>query len=333
MMEAVSVREATQVAEARRRAEAQARSLGFDEGDTGRVAIVATELATNLVKHGGGGELLIDRRETGDWSAVELIAIDKGTGLSDVEACLRDGYSTAGSPGTGLGSITRQASEFGIYTRAGLGTAILARIGPRAAGALTRHGLVVGGVTLPVAGETVCGDAWCFAPSGNEGTLMVADGLGHGPLAAEASNAAVKAFQRGDPTDTVGIVTAIHGALRPTRGAAVAAARVDFVRGKALFCGIGNIAGTLATSAGERRMVSHNGTAGAVARRIQSFEYPISDDTVVVLASDGLATSWTFGTYPGLLAADPSLIAAVLYRDHSRGRDDVTVVVLKRAAA
>ena len=74
-------------------------------------------------------------------------------------------------------------------------------------------------------------------------------------------------------------------------------------------------------------MVSHNGTAGHIAARIQEFNYPVPAQSIVVLATDGLGTHWDLGTYPGLSQRSPTLIAGVLYRDHSRRRDDVTVVV------
>ena len=71
----------------------------------------------------------------------------------------------------------------------------------------------------------------------------------------------------------------------------------------------------------------------SAARRIQSFGYPMERGTVAVLHSDGLTSSWSLDAYPGLLTRDPALIAGVLYRDFVRGRDDVTVVVAKAAAA
>jgi len=109
----------------------------------------------------------------------------------------------------------------------------------------------------------------------------------------------------------------------------VSVVRLDFAGGTATFCGIGNVAGSLLNGTTIRRMVTLNGTAGAAARRIQAFGYPLERGTVAILFSDGLVSSWTLDPYPGLLSHDPALIAGVLYRDHVRGRDDVTVVVAK----
>ena len=66
---------------------------------------------------------------------------------------------------------------------------------------------------------------------------------------------------------------------------------------------------------------------GHECRKIQTFSYPWSKGSVLVLYSDGLQTRWTLDRYPALRGRDPALLAAVLYRDFARGRDDVTVVV------
>ncbi|MFS0771162.1 ATP-binding SpoIIE family protein phosphatase [Sphingomonas sp. 1P08PE] len=330
-MQAIEVREGSQVAEARRVAVALARAHGFGEEDAGRVAIVGSELATNLIKHGGGGELLVGAYEDRTGSGIELIALDKGPGIADVDASSRDGHSTAGSPGTGLGAIRRGSHASDIYTMPGHGTAILARL------ATGQPGKVVampdyGAVTLPMPGEVACGDAWCRHEHPNGLVLMVADGLGHGPSAAEASHAAVGSFHRSLGDAPSAALTLMHDALRPTRGAAVAIARIDWSERAILFGGVGNIAGTVVDAdGGIQRMVSHNGTIGHNAKRIRDFRYALGSDPLVILASDGLATSWRLEEYPGLALRHPTLIAAVLYRDFTRGRDDVTVLVARGA--
>ena len=98
----------------------------------------------------------------------------------------------------------------------------------------------------------------------------------------------------------------------------------------ARYAGLGNISAILTLASGGRQnMVSHNGTAGHSAARIHEFQYPFPRDAVLVMHSDGLATHWDLAAYPGLRTRHPSLIAGVLYRDHSRRRDDVTIVVVK----
>ena len=327
-MRAIPVRDQSQVAEARRTAVSLAQRQGFDEQAAGRVAIVATELATNLIKHGGGGELLVGSYEHG----VECLALDRGPGMADLPASRRDGQSTTGSPGLGLGAIARLSQVLDIYSRPGQGTAILARLQPT--GPEPPEEALWGAVSIAKTGEEVCGDSWSVQAHAGALRLLVADGLGHGPHAADAAHAAIRAFADHVACPPRACIEHIHLALRATRGAAVAVADLDQRRGSVVFAGIGNIAGVLyAGTAPPRRMVSHNGTAGHMARRVQEFDYAFTARPLVILCSDGLATSWTLDTYPGLSQRHPSLIAGVLYRDFSRGRDDVTVLVARGAAS
>lgn len=332
-MRALQLRDVSQVAEARRAAVSTAQALDFGEEDAGRVAIVATELATNLLRHGGGGVLLVGSYDDASGSGVECLALDKGPGMADVERSSRDGHSTAGSPGTGLGAVRRGSHATDIYSAPGLGTAVIARMAQgrpdRSRPASTpRHGAVA----IPVPPEEVCGDSWCKAEDAARATLMVADGLGHGPSAAEASLAAAQTFMKLSGQPPSNILAAMHAAMRATRGAAVGIARVDRAVGEIVFAGVGNIAATLVDAdQGLRRMVSNNGTIGHIARHMRSFTYPIGGCQLIVLASDGLGTNWRMDAYPGLIHHHPALIAGVLYRDFSRGRDDATVLVYRVA--
>jgi anti-sigma regulatory factor (Ser/Thr protein kinase) len=327
-MDRIPVTDPSDVAAARRHAAALATTVGQDETDAGRVALIVTELGNNLIRHGGGGEMLfgLDR---GTAAGIEMLAIDRGRGMADVAACLRDGYSTAGTPGTGLGAVQRMADEIDIRSRPQGGTIILARVRRKRDPApdLPRRLAVV---TVPKTGETVCGDAaaMVLAEDGRIG-LLTADGLGHGELAAAAAHEALRQFRSHRLVDPVTTLEAVHAGLKHTRGAAVAVAIVDPARQVVLYGGIGNIAGILADGNGVRRMVSYNGTAGHGVWKVQAFTYPYAGTPTVVMHSDGLATSWSLEAHAGLLRHDPALIAATLYRDHARGRDDCGVLVWK----
>ena len=139
------------------------------------------------------------------------------------------------------------------------------------------------------------------------------------------------AFRRSAGAPPTEALQRIHEALRPTRGAAVAIAAVDHRHKVVRFAGIGNVAATVVSGDATRSMVSQHGTAGGVARRIQEFQYPWSAGDLLVLHSDGLGSHWKLTGYPGLAQHEPTLVAAVLYRDHRRGRDDTTVVALREA--
>jgi anti-sigma regulatory factor (Ser/Thr protein kinase) len=305
-----------------------AQRQGFGEADAGRVALVATELATNILKHGKGGEILVGPYGEGPESGIELIALDKGPGIANVAASLADGYSTAGTPGKGLGAVVRQSHFVDVASWPGNGTAVLARLKPGKPPEGSHDTSRIGAVSIPKLGEDVCGDSWSFSVGQEETTLLVADGLGHGPEAAEAAVEAVRLFHRYQGHRAPVLLDYIHGGLRATRGAAVSVARYQPASGRVIYAGVGNVAGVIASNGDLRRMVSMPGTAGHNARKIQAFEYPFATG-LVILHSDGIASTWTLDRYPNLAARHPTLIAAVLYRDLTRVRDDATVLVAK----
>jgi anti-sigma regulatory factor (Ser/Thr protein kinase) len=327
---AFQVRDPSQVSEARRAVLTLAQRLGFEDERAGRAALVVTELATNLVKHARDGEILMRplTTPTASVEGLEIVAVDKGPGMPDFAMSRRDGHSTAGSLGHGLGAIERQADAFHLYTDSS-GTATVACIYRDSRGRRTPQGpFDVGAVQVSKPAEPVCGDAWSWRMRDDRLSILVADGLGHGLHAHEAATAAVRVYEDTHPEAPATVIQDVHAALRGTRGAAVAMVAVDAARRIARFAGLGNIAGAI-LSGSRHNMVSHNGTAGHSVARIQEFNYPLPRPVVMVLASDGLGTHWDLDAYPGLRTRSATLIAAVLYRDFSRRRDDVTVVVAK----
>lgn len=324
-----TIEEPSQIAAARRAAAQLAEHLGFSESDAGRVALVATELATNLLKHGGGGEILVRVAEAGAISGVELLAVDRGPGIANLGQSMRDGFSTAGSCGGGLGAIFRLAQQFDVYSSTGRGTAIVARLWPQP----DLAGLSGGGhgaVCKPHPQESCCGDDWGLKRYSTGSVCLVADGLGHGPSARAAAAQAVDILLSHALCPPQEIVGRAHDALRSTRGAAVAVAQLDHERQQLRYCGVGNIAAAIVDENGHgRQLVSRNGTAGIGAPKIMEFTYPWTSSGLLIMHSDGLKQNWDLSAYPGLGRRDPSLIAGVLYRDFNRGNDDVTVLAVK----
>jgi hypothetical protein len=250
--------------------------------------------------------------------------------MSDVALSRRDGYSTAGTLGHGLGAVERQADDVRIYTHTS-GTVVVARLcRTRATVPASLSRFQIGAVQVSKTGEIVCGDDWAWRLREDRLSILVADGLGHGLPAHDAAAAATRVFASAHESRPGRLIEDVHAALRATRGAAAASLAIDIERRIAVFAGLGNISGVVLLAGGGRHsMVSHNGTAGHTAARIHEFSYPVPPESIVVLFSDGLGSHWDLSNYPGLLQRDPSLIAGVLYRDYSRRRDDVTVVVVR----
>jgi anti-sigma regulatory factor (Ser/Thr protein kinase) len=321
------VEDRSQIGSVRRAAAELAQSLGFTESAAGKVALAITEAGTNIVKHASRGMIVLRGLVRGRVGGLEILALDRGPGIANAAASLRDGASTAGTPGTGLGALSRTADEFDLYSYSGRGTALRMAFWSQPAPAA--GGLEVGAVSVAKAGETVAGDDWAFESDSHRGSLLVADGLGHGPEAARAARAATQVLPEHPFDPPEALIEACHAALTTTRGAAVAAVRLDPGAGTGVFAGLGTIAGRVHVAAAQRNLVSHNGTVGHNVRRIQEFSFPFPHDALLVLHSDGLTTHWSLADYPGLAARHAGLIAGVLYRDHDRGRDDVTVVVVR----
>lgn len=305
---------------------------GFDTDARARVALVVTELATNLLKHAREGVLLAEADQHNDIPpSLQVLALDRGAGMADVDQCMQDGYSTVGSPGTGMGAIMRQAQALEISSVPDIGSAIYVRLDAGRVPAQTTHRFdPFGAICLPKPGESANGDAWAVTGWQGERTYLVVDGLGHGMPAAEASQAAVEEFRRSGNRTLTETLEAIHVALRPTRGAAIAVARTHEERDELTFAGIGNVAGAIVNGTEVRKTVSRNGTVGHQVRRIQEYTYPFPPGSHLIMHSDGLATSWSVDRYPGLMTRHPLLIAGVMFRDFRRERDDITVLVAKR---
>ncbi len=331
--QSVSLRlgDASRVGEARRLAMTFGSRARLGESEQGNLSIAVTEIASNSVNHGGGGELLLRTLEEDGRAGVEALFVDSGAGITNLTEAFRDGFSTSGTMGTGLGAARRLVHEFDLHSIPGAGTVVVLRVWK--GGPIRQNPrMMVGSVCLPVAGETESGDAWAVLSGGPRTLLLLADGLGHGASAAEAAQLAVTLFRANASRSAADILALIHLGLRPTRGAAVAIAEVDTARGAVDYAAIGNIAGRLLTVGGMRSLVSHNGIVGHQARPAQAFTYPWTADTMLVMHSDGLKNQWKAEAYPGILRRDPALLAGLLYRDFARERDDSSVVACRQVS-
>jgi len=312
----------------RRRFGTLAATSGLDEARIGDAALIATELATNVIKHAGHGGALLGCVAAGPVRGVSIVAWDRGPGMN-VEACLRDGMSTAGTAGAGLGAVSRRATRWDAYSRRGGGTVIAACVYPR--GPATRTVFDAAGVCVPHPGMTACGDAWRMHESGERATLIVCDGLGHGDGAAQAARAVLAAFSQ-RPDDALStILEHADRAARATRGAAATVVRVDAAAREATVAGIGNVAAWIVVGESSRQLVTQHGTLGQAMPRIREERYAFPVGAQLVVCSDGLKSRLSLDDLPGVMVHDPLVIAATLWRDHARGRDDATAVVLREA--
>jgi serine/threonine-protein kinase RsbT len=108
----------------RRHVRERAVAIALSLVDQTKLVTAASELARNTIKYGGGGEVHLDLLEDGFKRGVGLIFVDNGPGIADLEQALRDGFTSGGGLGLGLGGSKRLADEFEIDSRPGEGTAV-----------------------------------------------------------------------------------------------------------------------------------------------------------------------------------------------------------------
>jgi anti-sigma regulatory factor (Ser/Thr protein kinase) len=314
---------------ARRVAAALATELGFGETRVAEIEIAVTELGTNLHKHARAGMVFVRSVRAVEAAAVEIVAVDSGPGMADVDQAMRDGRSSTGTLGVGLGAVSRLADTCSVSSEPGAGTVVAARFHRRRGIPDELPGEVAAGITLPIEGEEVCGDAYAVCGDNGRIRLMMCDGSGHGPLAAWAAQAGVRSFHEdhsGGPGD---ILARVHAAMRGTRGGAVAVADLDLERRAVRFAGLGNIAATVVADGRKNGMVSVPGIAGYQARTIKTFDYSLPEGATVVLHSDGLTERWSPEDRIRLFNREPLLIAATLLRDAGVRKDDAGVLVAR----
>jgi len=304
-------------------AAALAGRLQFPEARTGQLTLAVTEAATNLHKHAVQGSMLLRITRDGGRPGIEMVTIDAGPGLHDVGAALRDGHSTSGSLGIGLGAIKRLSDFCDVYSVPGHGTVLVARFWPASPPGPVRYA----GLVRPITGETECGDVFGAAETDDGMTGVLCDGLGHGPLAARAGAEAVAVVLEDPSAGPAALVERVHRKIAHTRGGAIAVVQAagTLVR----FAGLGNIAAVILAEGTRRSMVSVPGIAGHQARTIRQFDYTAAPGAAIILHSDGVSGRWDASALPGLNLRDPLVVAATLLARAGTRRDDAGVLALK----
>ncbi|MFB9909173.1 anti-sigma regulatory factor [Allokutzneria oryzae] len=318
------VHEPSHVGRARALATEAAQRAGLGESTVERVALGASELASNLVKHATDGMLLV-RHSPG---RLDLVTVDRGPGMRDPRRCLVDGFSTAGSMGTGLGAARRAADTFDLYSLRGKGTAVLARWleAPAEPGPV--------GLTLPAPGESACGDGWAVRGGADEDVLtaVLVDGSGHGEAAEAAAASALRVVEEHPEALPLDLLELMGVRIAPTRGAAVAVVHIDRATRVLRFAGTGNIVVRVHEPGVERavQLVSSPGIVGHRAQRHRPVETlrQWTADSMVIMNTDGINQRWSLADWPGVRAHDPLVLSALILWQANRLRDDAGVLVL-----
>lgn len=306
--------------------------LGFPDVAAEEIALVTTELATNLLKHATEGVLEVEAVEREGRRGLRIGSSDLGPGIHDVERVFADGHSTAGSLGYGLGTVNRLMDELEITSAPELerGTRISCIRWIREEARATRSLALSFGVTArPRPGDELNGDTYLIKQWGESALIAVIDGLGHGQFALRASHTARDYVERHYDAPLERIFAGANRACRGTRGAVMAIARIDVATSTLTFGSVGNIEARLMSGPERRGLAVRRGVVGLNAPRPLVKQHPWGPDAMLVMHSDGLSTSWGREELPGLARLPAPDAARRLFAQHSKPNDDAVVVVVK----
>ena len=306
-------------------------SSNFDAKKVGEIDIIIAEMVTNLVKHAGGGQILVKLLMENGLQGMEIISIDNGPGMTDVSRMVADGVSTKNTLGQGLGAIKRLSEVFQIYSLKDWGTVQLVRVFEKPLSLFIKPlKAELRSVILPKPGEVACGDGLYYVMNDRYIKILLGDGLGHGVQAAKAVMAAGKAFlgcHSADPVDVIGV---INEAVKKTRGLVGTIAIFDLANKKWNICGVGNIITKVNGITTTKIYTNHNGIIGLnLPRTLNALEMEYEKGQHIIMCSDGLKSRWDSAKYPAISRYDLSILAAVLLKDFARYTDDMSVVACK----
>ncbi|GAB7006263.1 SpoIIE family protein phosphatase [Nocardioides sp. AN3] len=314
------------VSRVRRHAAALAQQLGFEETRTGEVEIVVSELASNVVKHARGGDVALGVVVRDGATLLRVVTIDSGPGSRDIDALITDGVSTSGTLGIGLGAARRLATTLDLYSVPAVGTIAEAQLASTPG---ARSAPEIAWLTRPLDKSGPCGDAVAHRALPDGHLVMLADGLGHGPLAAAASRRAVEVLHTSRSTGPATLLAEIHRALGTTRGAAVAVVRLEKDTRRIVHASVGNVAGRLLGEGRPRSLVAQPGIVGHRMPRLREEVQTVDATLALVLHSDGLSEKWSLDSMPGVLGHGAGVLAAALLREAAVRRDDASVLALR----
>jgi anti-sigma regulatory factor (Ser/Thr protein kinase) len=305
---------------------------GFSETKAGKVDIVVAELASNLVKHAGGGELLARIVTIDNQQSVELISIDNGPGMLDPERMLEDGMSTTNTLGQGLGAIKRLSDTFELYSLRNWGTIILSRIHKSdKAKAAKRSVAELRSLVVAKPGEQLSGDGAYWREHNKYLTLFLGDGLGHGPEAHAAVQQAISSLDAHEVQESpVELLRSLHADVKRTRGLVGTLALYSVKEKTWHICGIGNIATRMQHAQLSKNYLSYNGIIGLnIPGTLKDQVVPHQHGQILVMCSDGIKSRWELQKYTGIFKYDLSVLAAAIYKDYARKTDDMSVLIAR----
>lgn len=324
------VRDPADVVVARRAATELALDLGFPEDAAHEIALVVSELGSNLVKYARAGTIVVAREQDGQRVGIRVESHDHGPGIASIDQAVRDGFSTGGSLGTGLGAVNRLMDSLDICTSMSLGTDIVAIRWIRAHNPPTvRCPLEVGVASIPKQGESANGDTFVVKGWSEQLLVGVIDGLGHGEPASRAARAARAYVQAHYDQPLPAIFRGAGIACRNTRGVVMALARIDWGSARISYASIGNIEARAVDYPGRFNVMVRRGIVGLNAPDPKVTNLPWPAQAVLILHSDGISMHWRWEQVRHLRELPAAQMAREMLGILARPQDDSTILVVR----
>ncbi len=326
----------------RRKSVGLAHQIGFDEVKTGEVAIMVTELVTNVLKHGGGkGKILVCQLENDKkQKAIEIWCCDMGEGISDIEQSITDGFTDKNTLGIGLGTIRRFSDEFEINPKKIQEETRLNDLNiyrncirtlkwvPSKQWMGKNRDLIIGAASRCKPGENLNGDTYIVTHLSQTKTIAaIVDGLGHGKEAHIASQMAKEQLLLRSDLPIDALMQHIHKGIRGTRGSVIGLLLADTESNKIFYTGIGNIEGFLCAADGKKNLLSFGGIVGHNMRTPRVFEFNFNPGDFICLYTDGITSRWN--PQDMNWKDHPQQTAEYILNNFSRQNDDATVLIIR----
>lgn len=317
-IERLRINHPADVSRLRREVLAAARAVGMSEQEQEAMRIVASELGSNIIKHAGTGDAVVERLP--DKGEIKIVTRNPSDRL-DVDDVFKNGHSTTGTFGIGLGAVRRLCDSVDLSIENG---EFIVRATKRYAGDSPAF-LETSVLSRPLPGFQENGDGYYIKIHPNFAVLAVIDGLGHGPAAEEATLRAVSVIASDDRAPLVDIVQHMHTLLRHTRGCVIGLARIAPNRNME-YVGVGNIRAHIFSSGKARSLLSYSGVVGGNMRTVRSMSYDIPSGGTLFIYSDGVKHLSLEGR---LLSHSVMELANNLFSENAKENDDATLVVAR----
>ena len=307
-----------------------AQQIGFTKvEEIEKILITVNELSSNLIKHTKGGVVILSILNENGKKGIQIESIDNGPGIEDVELAMVDGYSTINSLGYGLGTVNRFMDEFKIESHINAGTHIIAKRWLLNRVKREIYPLDFGGASRPFPGLNVNGDSFIIKRWEENVLIGVIDGLGHGPMASQASKVALQYIKKNFDQPLNQIIRGLHLACTHSRGIVAALARFNLLNREILYAGVGNIEARTFGNKLNESFISRRGIIGHTLPTIRVIKHIWEPGFVLIMYSDGIKSGWTWNEFAHLYSKTARSIAFQMLENLAKNNDDATIVIVK----